>query len=396
MATSSSSSLHLHVHVPVLYQERNYYMTQQERDCIEDAFNEVIVPPAEQAKRQRIRSMAHCATQSCADNQHNVGIHKNKDNPVDMAFVQNHLIGDRFGIGDTRIHLDWDLIKRHYYSLALGLVATVPTAFAFKKGLVGASFENACIPKNFSISNLIDLAQSGNAAAATAMGQAFALGALDQLSHNLLDTSLGYGKHLGLGVSYNTMARLSYLVKRPWAHHIKLRSRMILQYYLPATEIRSFVEHKNPEDYSSANFDLDRVADDPVYAQERLDFINQKFIQELYPFKLRTTVFPGFIFQSTSGYYFDYNRWKVQLVSDFWAKTQESFGSICITPGTPPLEVWAAKRPGACQSRIGGLVAYSIPGVSNTWTISLYGDKTYWSTGIGKDFNIVFNVECNF
>ena len=37
--------LHLHVHVPIIYQERNYYMTQAERDCIEAAFNEVIAPP---------------------------------------------------------------------------------------------------------------------------------------------------------------------------------------------------------------------------------------------------------------------------------------------------------------------------------------------------------------
>ena len=83
-------------------------------------------------------------------------------------------------------------------------------------------------------------------------------------------------------------------------------------------------------------------------------------------------------------------------MSDFWAKTKESFGTICIPPGTPPLEVECAKRPAAYQSRIGGLVAYSIPGVSSSWTISFYGDKTYWASGIGKDLNIVFNVECNF
>ena len=127
-----------------------------------------------------------------------------------------------------------------------------------------------------------------------------------------------------------------------------------------------------------------------------LDFINEKFIQELYPFQLRTMVYPGIIFQSTSGYYVDYNNWKVQLVTDFWAKMQESFGTICIPPGTPPLAVECAKRPGAYQSRIGGSVAYSLPGVSSSWTMSLYIDKTYWSHAIGKDLNIVFNVECNF
>jgi hypothetical protein len=201
---------------------------------------------------------------------------------------------------------------------------------------------------------------------------------------------------VGLGASYSTSGRLSFIVKRPWAHHVRMSSRIILQYYMPATEMRSFVENKNPADYDSSNFDLDRVAKDPVYAQERFDFINAKFIQELYPFKFRTMVYPGFIFQSTSRYYVEYHNWKVQLVSDFWAKTKESFGTICIARGTPPLEIKCAKCPGACQSRIGGLLAYSMPGVSSSWTISLYGDKTYWSHAIGKDFNIVFNVECNF
>ncbi len=386
--------VNLHVHLPILYQERNYYMTQDERACIENAFNEVLQTPCEQENRQQANPS--CLQQPCADDQHHVGLRGDGDNPVDLEFVRNHLVGDAFGIGDTRIHLDWDLIKRHYYNLALGFVTTIPTAFAFKKGLFGSSFENACIPKDFSISTIMDLALSGNAQAATALGQAFGLGALNQLSHNLLDSSLGYGNHLGLGLSYKAMARLTYLIKRPWAHHIKMRSRMIIQYYLPSREIRSFVENKNPNDYLLSNFDLDRINEDPVYAQQKLDFINQKLIEELYPFKFRTTVFPGIIFQSTTNYYFEYKGLKMQLVNDFWARTKESFGTICIPPGTPPLVVKCAKRPAAYQFRIGGFISYSMPKVSSTWTISLYGDKTYWSQGIGKDFNIVFNVECNY
>jgi hypothetical protein len=111
-----------------------------------------------------------------------------------------------------------------------------------------------------------------------------------------------------------------------------MKSRMILQYYTPGTEMRAFVENKNPADYAEDQFDLDRSAQDPVYAQERLDFINRKMIEELYPFRLRTMVCPGFIFQSTSGYYVEAKNWKVQLVSDFWAQSAESFGSLCTAP----------------------------------------------------------------
>jgi hypothetical protein len=380
-------TMRLHVHIPVFYQQRNYYMTQDERNCLVNFF---------QTDLDSHHAAPSQCDQSCATDQHGVGIHANKNDAVDMALVQNFLVGDRVGVGDTRIHLDWELIRRYYYKFSLGFVATIPTAFAFKKGLLGSSFEDAGTPKDFSIANLIDAAQNGNVEKATTLGLAFASGAFRQLSHNLLDTDLGYGNHIGLGLSYNTKGRLSFLIKRPWAHHVKMSSRMIVQYYMPGREVRSFVENKNPDDYTEDNFNLDRIATDPVYAQERYDFLNEKFIQELYPFQLRTMVYPGIIFQSTSGYYFEYRGWKAQLGGDFWARTNESFGKICMPPGTPSLEISCAKRPAAIQSRIHGLLAYSIPGVISSWTISLYGDKTYWSKGIGKDFNVVFNVECNF
>ncbi len=63
---------------------------------------------------------------------------------------------------------------------------------------------------------------------------------------------------------------------------------------------------------------------------------------------------------------------------------------------TPPLNISCAKRPAAIQSRIGACVAYSFVKPTHSWTISLYGDTTYWAKGIGKDFNIVFNMECIF
>jgi hypothetical protein len=382
-----------HLHVPLLYQERNYYMTQQERDRIEEAFDAVLG-----TNHRCDESEGSSCTQntSCTDTSDKVGMHTDKSNPVDMAFVQNHLVGDSFGIGDTRIQCYFDLVKRHYYKMSVGLVATIPTAFSFKKGLFGSWYEDSCYPRDFSLTSVIDQARSGNVEAATELGQDFALGALDQFSRNLLDSGLGYGNHLGIGVSYKTMGRLSCFIKRPWAHYIKMKSILILQYYTPGTEIRAFVEDKNPADYEDDQFDLDRSAHDPVYAQERLDFINRKMIEELYPFRLRTMVHPGFIFQSTTGYYFEIRPWKIQLVNDFWARSSEDFGSICTNPNTPPLAVACAKRPYSVQSRMGAIVAYSFTRPTHAWTLSLYADATYWSKGIGKDFNIVFSIECNF
>jgi hypothetical protein len=171
---------------------------------------------------------------------------------------------------------------------------------------------------------------------------------------------------------------------------------MILQYYFPATEYRAFVEDKNPDDYGPIYFDIEKVIDDPAYAKRALDILNTKLIQEFYPFRLRTNVHPGFIFQWTSGIYFDKNHWKVQLINDFWAKSHETFGDICIPKGTPPLKIDCGMRPEAFQSRIGGSVSYTIARPLKRWTFSLYGDTASWSEGIGKDFTIALNIECNF
>lgn len=363
---------HFHAHVPLIYLERNYYATDQERDQLEHAFDQ------------------NLPSNNSSDCQHS------QSNADAEEFQYNHLVSDKLGIGDLRLHADFMVAKGIDYSYGFGAVGTIPTAFCFEKGLIGGCHDNCFNPKEFSISKLWNMADDGDLQGAARIGQQFALGALDQLSLNLLNAQLGYGKHLGLGASFFSKGKLSFLIKRPWAKRIKMRSRMILQYYTPSTELRAFVEKKNPNNYEKANFDQDRIAEDESYAEDVLDFFTTQFIQEFYPFRLHTMVYPGFFFQSTSNYYFEYQRWKLGLTTDFWARQQESFGDICIPTGTPPLEIECAKRPSAYQSRIGANATYTLKLPRKTWSFSLYGDTAYWSKGIGKDFTLTFNIECNF
>lgn len=367
---------HFHAHVPLIYLERNYFATEQEREKIEKAFA-LALPASEDSSTKK------------------PGCHANIDQAA-QEFQYNHLVSDKLGIGDLRLHLDFIVAKGVDYSYGFGLVGTIPTAFAFEKGLLGGCHDNCFNPKDFSISNLWNMADEGDLQGAATLGQQFFLGALDELSLNLLDAKLGYGNHMGIGASFFSKGKLSFLIKRPWAKRIKMRSRMILQYYTPATELRSFVEKKNPDDYFFSEADQDKVRNDATYAQDVLDVFTTKFIQEFYPFRFNTMVNPGFLFQSTSTYYFEYQRWKLGITTDFWARQQESFGDICMPRKTPPLEIECAKRPGAYQSRIGASATYTVKRPRAQWSFSLYGDTAYWSEGIGKDFTLCFNIECNF
>lgn len=227
--------LTIHVHVPIIYLERNYYLTPQERTCIENAFGQsAIAESCEGSMPEACDCGSTCG--SCQED--NRGQSLKAENPVDFNFIREHLVSDKFGIDDTRIHLDVDLCKYPNYKFALGAVLTLPTAFAFKKGLLGNSFAKNCKTPNLDLTTIVGIAASGNAEQAKLLGANFMLGALDQLSNQLLDAPLGYGKHLGLGLSFNTKSRLSAFIKRPWAHHVKMRGRMIVQYYLPAMEDR--------------------------------------------------------------------------------------------------------------------------------------------------------------
>lgn len=380
--------LHLHVHVPILYGERNFYLTQQERTAIETTFNRILPPAAEE------EATATCSGGTCSSGSGN-GC-KKTGLADDTEFQTNHMVSDKVGLGDTRLHIDYDLDHNYYYSYGLGFVATLPTAFAFKKGLIGASLENRCMPGDFSLASVMDYAINGNAAAATKLAQEFFLGALDQLAYNLLDTQLGYDHHLGLGVSLTTKGRLSAFFKRPWANVIKLHGRFIAQYYFPAPETRFFVEQKNPANYTAARFDLEKINDDPAYAAATLSFINDQLIQQFYPFRVQTLVSPGFIFQWTSRLSYAPGRWKCELVNDFWARTQERLKDLRAPTGTPPLAIEEGIRPAAYQSRIGASIAYTVERPRDAYTWSLYADSAYWSSGIGKDANIVLNFEYNF
>lgn len=362
---------HFHAHIPLIYLERNYYATDLERERIERAFNQALPSNGDTGNQKSASADA-------------------------QEFQYNHLVSDKFGLGDLRLHLDWFVDKGIDYSYGFGIVGTIPTACVFEKGLIGGCHNSCFNPKDFSISNLWNMAQEGDLQGAAQLGQQFAVGALDELSLNLLDAPLGYSKHMGLGASFFSKGKLSFLIKRPWAKRIKMRSRMILQYYTPATELRAFVEKKNPDDYFFSESDQHRIDHDDAYAEEVLNFFTKKFVQEFYPFRLNTMVCPGFFFESTSTYYFEYQRWKVGLTTDFWARQQESFGDICIPKGTPPLEIECAIRPGAYQSRIGGSATYTITRPRSLLSFSLYGDTAYWSEGIGKDFSLCFNIECNF
>jgi len=346
-------------YAPVYYLERNYYLTNKERKAIEDVFG----------------------AQS------------------DTTFQDQHMISDKVGVGDTRLICAYHIVRRENLALNLGFQATIPTAFAFKKGLKGSSFSQWKKIRHckFSIQDLWDLAQE-DVKAATEYGTDFFLGMLDTLSANLLDAPLGNNQHLGIGLFFQNKSRLSYFFKRPWADQIHYKGNISLEYLLPRTERRLFMIRTDKEILDKQFFDPIRSENDPEYAREWLELIEETFTNKFYPVALDTRIQPGLIFQWTSSMFYERGPWRYQLGTDWYIQTPTVLESLDVPPdiGAPCIDLKKAEPPYIYQSKICGGLYYSYEQPCRTWNFSLYGDYSYWTSGIGKDFTVSFNVEVDF
>ena len=342
--------------IPFYYLERNYFVTPEEQKAIEEAFGRA----EDQAQQNR--------------------------------FVEEFFIADKLGFGDTRVEWDRTFKKSQNMSMRLGAMATVPTAFAVAKGLKGSYFPNNFCRPVLDLATLVDQVAAIQDISETELGD-FLLAVSRSLSAQLLETPMGNGGHFGIGPLMYSKTRLNTIIERPWTKRFLWRSRMSLEYLLPAHERRFFIQKNDLSGFISRNFDAEEVT--PDQARDNLDFLEQTLTDRLFPYKFDALVYPGWIYRSTSKFIYEGCRWCFYLGTDFWFKSQEKIKNIR-SPQTLNLNVDIATKCSAWQSKfIGGIVHKKKRG-AREWTLSLNIDKTYVSGGIGEDFTFSFNVDVEF
>lgn len=346
--------------IPLLYHERNFYMTEEEQEAIIKA----------------------------------AGIQTTDDEYIS----EEHFISDRIGIGDTRIIIGFPVTKDRNLSVDVGAQITIPTELTLKEGLYARLCFNKKAPRQIlDLEKVFDLASQNQADQAFDLARNFLFGALDHLAANLLDTNVGNDKHAGIGIFLLTKTPLSFFIKRPWAHNIQWRGHLVLEYLLPTNETRYFIEEDDPDDFDPSKFDSDLLVDNPDYALKQLEFIQKKLTDKFYPFAFDTMVSPGIVFRWTGFFSYDIRKWRFQAGTDWWFKGGESlsrikkprdFSGILLTK--------KAVKPFAFQSKLHGSIFYTIEKPHQIWTIALLADYTYWSSGIGQDFTLSLKAEMNF
>jgi hypothetical protein len=367
---------HFHIMAPWYYLERNHFVDQQVANDIESLVNDIFGSPSTPEQAAQALNRRH-------------------------TFEDNYLISDKMGIGDTRIYCDYPIIKNKYLSTRLGFLATIPTAFAMKKGLKGSHFNLVQFPPTLDLQELITLATSANGQPFTdPQALNYALTILSNFSAMVLESPLGNGGHFGLGIYARNRSPLSLFIRQDWARRIYMRSFISLEYLFPATEFRSFRVPVQEALFNQRNLSFVGDADsaeDQAIVNSNYEFILQQLNDRLFPSVFQATIHPGFIFRWSSQLIYEGNYCGFSFGTDTYVRNKESFSNIDavgVTKNT--LDIDTARSPLSYQSKICASVFWKIEKPCRLWTVGLIGDYTFMNKGIGADFTLALKVNVAF
>lgn len=356
---------HINAMAPLYYLERNHFVNQRTQDDLREITDELFGPQNDPKKEKE--------------------------------FQDRFFISDKFGIGDTRIYADYPLAKGKYINMRLGFLTTLPTAFAFEKGLRGTHFRRSIVRPELDLVQVFSLVDEKRFDEANALTSAYLFETIDNLNAILLDTPLGNNGHVGLGIYLKNKMPISKYIKQSWSHRLIWRSFMSLEYLIPATEQRSYVLPAIIKDFTARDFDPRDYPDDQAQINSNYDFLVQQITDRLFPVTYNTRVAPGFIFRSSSQlcYEGDYSGFTVG--TDTYVRTKESLKNIerCLYKDQL-IDICNARAPFAYQSKAVASVFFKVHQPDKLWTLSLIGDYTFMNRGIGNDFLLGFNVDVIF
>ena len=342
------------ISMPLLYQERNYFFSEEEQKDLRDNLGSSTEEQTEEIAR-------------------------------------GHLVCDRFGIGDTRIKIGYPTARKERFCADIGAQITLPTAFSFKKGLYGSNLRKKCMKRpEFELCNLIILALDStqkDAEKAAEIGTNFGLNAIDWLSAMLLDAPLGNNKHFAIGFFIDSNFKID--------KNINLDSVLSLEYIIPRQERRFFIKKKNKAVFDNDRFpDLDPDNPNDIHVATKLtNFLNEQTLETFFPYEHLSIVSPGFVLQFTVSPKVTIRDWTFNVGYDFWLRQKERINPI-FDQSIEALKYSAAPR--CLQSKLFAAVKFNKFRECHDWAVSLNADYTLSKSGIGRDFTCALGFQVNF
>ncbi len=344
----------LSFHLPLLYQEHNFYLTPAEQKAIKNS-------PYLQGGP-----------------------------PIDIIqFAHDHLISDKIGISDLRIGLEKIVYEIPYCYTNLGCDFTIPTAFAFKKGVYGSYFDKKKPRPNFDLYTDILLPLDNNAFATVKTNSInISLATLDRVSTLLIENPLGNNGHFGIAPFIrNTLI---------FSPSVSMTSKTKIEFLLPAKERRFFRQNITLQEVN-AIVDLTVVDADDNAGTAQLQLLTDLFLDNLFPKSYEATLFPGVLFESYSKITYARNNWEYSIGSEFFYQTKE----VIFDVDAPSIEkikldIQGAAHSYAVQSKM-WLSIEKIKKENSNWHIGVTLASTgILSHGIGADCSLMISCAREF
>lgn len=363
---------HITAMAPWYYLERNHYVDPQVQADLLELSKDIFGAPADEAELHAAERRQH-------------------------ELEDAYLISDKFGIGDTRIYADYPIIKKDMFCSRLGVLTTIPTAFAWKKGLKGSSLHRIKTRPQLDLLQIFDDANATKAGAPFTNTQPinFAFAILENLSAMLLEAPMGNGGHFGLGAYVRNRSPLNTFIKQKWAADVTMRSFISLEYLFPATEWRSFRIPAEEALFNSRDFlELENQA----IINSNYEFLVQQITNRFIPYALQARVHPGIVFRWSSQLFYEGCDWfGFSFGTDTYVRNKEKLRHVDASAAVKRIiDQYHARYPTAYQAKLAGSIFFKIDKPDKFWTISLFADYTYMNRGIGADFSLTLNTDVSF
>lgn len=350
---------------PLTYQESNFYFSDSEQSIIE----------------REISKFTGTTSSS-----------------VDRSFFEKLAVSDRVGFGNLKLKAGYGLISDNFLKFKAGFVCTLPTSFAFAKGLLGSDFRDPLdTPPVLNLTQVFNWSQGDtpeDTAQLTAFSKDFALKAIRRLGAVVLDQSLGNWHHPILGGFFDGKIIYNNSFSCLFAGEVL--------YSIPKNELRFFNQLKNPADFTTAALlnpvtSLPPGPDQEAAAAIQMEFLDINAVSSMFPTAAHAKISPGVQLQFLIGPRFEAGAYLLHLGYNIWHICQEQINNVKpIESALYPLNIPDATLFAATQQKLFARFDYSIITPRHIWLVAVCVDQTLGSSGIGKDFNCALELSVDF
>lgn len=296
---------------------------------------------------------------------------------------QKHVIADKIGFDDLKVKLGCLVLEKDNLCIKVGAQSTIPTAFAFKKGILGSNFLKIAEKSDpqFSFFTIFDLLDKNDTTALTEYTKNFGFEVVDRLSGIAFDSQMGNDGHFGLGCFIEPKIKVN--------EGVTLRTLASVEYFFPAKEKRYFLRIKNPADFPTfADTKNEQLATAAV------NFLDQQVVETFFPPLFTTYVTPGFIAQFTIGPKFRLREWDFAFGYDFYYQHKEKINYI--QGNSTNLYVSKGARSKAFQNTIFASIFYNNVKPDSDWSLLFNFEEALYSKGVGNNYTLSLCFESNY